>query len=62
MIGNELEYLCPYCGERLSLRADIATGRRQEFIQDCEVCCRPVRILLELKADEVLSFSAERSE
>jgi hypothetical protein len=61
MIENELEYLCPSCGEKLSLHIDITGGQRQEFIQDCEVCCRPIRIRIELKAGEAASFNAELS-
>jgi len=62
MAGNELEYACPNCGETLNLQIDLSGGGRQEFIQDCEVCCRPIRIQFELKAGEVSSFSAEPSE
>jgi hypothetical protein len=62
MIENDVKYLCPYCGEKLSLQIDIAGGNRQEFIQDCEVCCRPIMIQLEVKAGEVSSFSAEPSD
>jgi hypothetical protein len=61
MINDEIGYSCPFCGERLSLKIDIAGGRRQEFIQDCEVCCRPIKIVLEFKAGEVANFSAEPS-
>ena len=62
MIENELEYLCPYCGEKLFLEVDLSGGPRQQFIQDCEVCCHPVKIRLELKEGEVSSFSAESSD
>jgi hypothetical protein len=61
MINSEFRYCCPSCGEGLSLDIDIGGGRRQEFIQDCEVCCRPIKIVLELKAGEIASFSAEPS-
>lgn len=34
---------CPHCGEEVSVEADPAGGRRQELIEDCWVCCRPIR-------------------
>jgi hypothetical protein len=61
MIGDDIETSCPSCGEKLSVQIDVTGGGRQEFIQDCEVCCRPLRIRIELKAGKVLRFSAEAS-
>ncbi|MEH6584367.1 MAG: CPXCG motif-containing cysteine-rich protein [Halioglobus sp.] len=34
---------CPYCGEKISLLVDQSIGD-QEYIEDCEVCCRPMVI------------------
>ncbi len=33
---------CPYCGERFEVEIDISAGD-QETIEDCRVCCRPIR-------------------
>ena len=41
---------CPYCGERLETRVDLTGGERQ-YIEDCEVCCRPIEFSLEVEAD-----------
>lgn len=38
---------CPYCGERLETRVDLTTGDR-EYIEDCQVCCRPIQFSIEL--------------
>ncbi len=59
MIEKEQEFLCPFCGEKLSLEIDPSGGQRQEFVQDCEVCCRPIRIRIELGAGKIISFRAE---
>jgi hypothetical protein len=40
-------YQCPYCGERLETRVDLTAGER-EYIEDCEVCCRPIEFSIEL--------------
>ncbi|MEM7540913.1 MAG: CPXCG motif-containing cysteine-rich protein [Pseudomonadota bacterium] len=34
---------CPYCGERISMLLDLSIGA-QEYVEDCEVCCRPINI------------------
>lgn len=35
---------CPYCGEAVELLLDPAGGDLQEYVEDCEVCCRPWRV------------------
>lgn len=32
---------CPYCGEEVEIALDPGSGTRQEYVEDCEVCCRP---------------------
>jgi Cysteine-rich CPXCG len=32
---------CPYCGEEVEVALDPGSGTRQEYVEDCEVCCRP---------------------
>src|SRR5881296_847711 len=34
---------CPYCGETISMVLDTST-QEQTYIEDCEVCCRPIEI------------------
>ena len=34
---------CPYCGERLEIIVD-SSVRRQEYIEDCQVCCKPISL------------------
>jgi len=38
---------CPYCGERLVTRVELAPDQAAHieeaaYIEDCEVCCRPI--------------------
>lgn len=33
--------VCPYCGEPVELLVDPGSGSRQEYVEDCPVCCRP---------------------
>jgi len=38
--------LCPYCGERLDTRVDV-TAEEPSYVEDCEVCCRPIEFHIE---------------
>jgi hypothetical protein len=37
---------CPYCGERLETRVDV-TAEEPAYIEDCQVCCRPIEFGIE---------------
>ena len=37
---------CPYCGERLQTRVDLTT-EEPSYVEDCEVCCRPIEFHIE---------------
>jgi hypothetical protein len=45
---------CPYCGERLETRVD-ATADEPSYVEDCEVCCRPIEFQVERDARGGLS-------
>lgn len=32
---------CPYCGEEVEIALDPGSGTSQEYVEDCQVCCRP---------------------
>ena len=36
--------VCPYCGETNEIALDPGSGARQEYIEDCQVCCQPWRV------------------
>lgn len=35
---------CPYCGEPVDLFVDPGGGTEQDLIEDCSVCCQPMRV------------------
>ncbi|MGD8925536.1 MAG: CPXCG motif-containing cysteine-rich protein [Thioalkalispiraceae bacterium] len=39
--------LCPYCGESFTTLVDLSAGE-QEYIEDCQVCCRPILFTIEI--------------
>lgn len=40
---------CPYCGEVIGLTVDASAGA-QRYVEDCQVCCRPITVALEVDA------------
>lgn len=45
---------CPYCGEEIQLVIDCSVSI-QDYIEDCQVCCRPINIHLTIE-DEVVQL------
>jgi hypothetical protein len=35
---------CPCCGEQIELLVDCSI-EHQEYIEDCQVCCRPITVV-----------------
>jgi cysteine-rich CPXCG protein len=35
---------CPHCGEINEIGLDPGGGEWQEYVEDCQVCCRPWRV------------------
>lgn len=44
---------CPYCGEQLLLFIDCSAGS-QQYIEDCQVCCRPINIAVDIDQDDII--------
>ncbi|MDE1165035.1 MAG: CPXCG motif-containing cysteine-rich protein [Pseudomonas sp.] len=52
MLFQESEAVeCPYCGETIEVMID-TSGGDQEYIEDCSVCCKPIRFILQVGGDE----------
>jgi transcription elongation factor Elf1 len=50
-------FTCPYCWEEISMVFDLSAGA-QSYVEDCEVCCRPIQVSFEVDDDELESFDA----
>ena len=51
---------CPWCWSPVELGLDVYPGT-QEYVEDCSVCCNPMRVRVEIDADgELLSVDADR--
>ena len=61
-LGAYLEYQCPYCCETIGTSVDLTDGSRS-YIEDCQVCCQPIALTLQVDArGELLGLEAERAD
>ena len=51
---------CPYCGEPIDIEVDEGGGGSQQYIEDCQVCCRPISIRAVVDEDGAPSVEANR--
>lgn len=47
---DSLEIQCPHCGESFPIAFDASEGST-EFTYDCYVCCRPMKVAIDVDAD-----------
>jgi len=41
---------CPYCGEWIEVVVDASAGP-QSYVEDCQVCCRPIELVVGIDED-----------
>mgnify|MGYP000582286071 CR=1 FL=1 len=57
---NDAEYTCAYCGETISTFVDISGGSQQSYVEDCQVCCQPNVLYIEIDEETLdISISSE---
>ena len=56
---HERRLSCPFCGEAISIVVDISAGS-QSYIEDCQVCCQPMQIHVDVDNGELLGVMADR--
>jgi hypothetical protein len=44
---------CPWCGERFDTCVDLTAGELT-YIEDCQVCCQPIELAVELEENGAL--------
>ena len=47
---------CPYCGEPIEVLIDHEEAG-QQYIEDCQVCCRPITFRVSMDTDGDLSVA-----
>jgi hypothetical protein len=53
----EVAVQCPYCWQGITLLID-GSVESQEYIEDCEVCCRPIDFIVEVDDEGKTSVQA----
>lgn len=61
LLQTEAEVICPYCGETVTLELDAGSGEAQEYVEDCEVCCRPWQVRVHFDATGAAEVTLEES-
>ena len=46
---------CPYCFSSISMLVDPSIAK-QQYIEDCEVCCRPIEVNCTIEDNEIVDF------
>jgi hypothetical protein len=54
--------LCPYCGEPNEVGVDPGGGADQAYVEDCQVCCHPWRVIVSYDADGGASVTLEAND
>ncbi len=55
---EEFDLTCPSCNAPISVLIDGSAGG-QSYIEDCEVCCRPLTISFVVDAEGIHSVQAD---
>jgi len=59
-IIEDIEIICPYCGQLQSTR--IERSVTLDYIEDCEVCCRPMSCVIGTDGSGQVSVLARRDD
>jgi hypothetical protein len=56
----EAGFQCAGCGEWNHTQVDASAGRRQSYVEDCQVCCRAnvLSVSYDVEADDFLIAAA----
>ena len=59
---GETEVTCPYCGETVTIVLDPSSGPEQDYVEDCEVCCRPWQVTVRYDETGAVEVRLERAQ
>ena len=58
MLKDSQSIQCPHCGECLEITLDVSEGNA-EYITDCEVCCRPMTVTVQVEDGEIADVQVQ---
>ncbi len=50
---------CPYCWEMIDMTVDCSVTS-QEYVEDCEVCCKPIVLNIDIDSEGKPKVEAKR--
>jgi transcription elongation factor Elf1 len=56
---REHTFTCPHCWETTAVLVDPSVPGTQTYIEDCGVCCRPLRVRVVTQGSRVVSFDVQ---
>jgi hypothetical protein len=56
---EEAQITCPFCWEDLTVLLDLSIPE-QDYIEDCQVCCRPIRIAYSSESGVLISIQVQQ--
>ncbi len=52
---------CPYCFERSEIAVETIYGS-QRYVQDCQICCHAIELIVEVAGGELVKLTAQRAD
>ena len=64
MMNEDATYICDHCGEEIVVPIDPSAGTRQEYVEDCPVCCNPnvIHVEIDVEGNARIWGSAEQDQ
>ncbi len=59
---EDVVWTCQYCGELNSVWIDLTISGKQDFIEDCRICCRPNRVIITTDEDNNIFIESRLSD
>ena len=56
-----VQITCPYCGESFETGVDASAGSTS-YIEDCQVCCRPIEFRVRVDAEDMIEVDVHRTD
>lgn len=51
---------CPFCNEAITIVVDFSAGS-QAYVEDCQVCCQPMEVVVRVDPNGRQSLRVERA-
>ena len=61
-VAMEADVTCPYCFESMSITLDPGSGPHQQYVEDCQVCCRPWTVFVHYDEDGEADVAVEAAD